>query len=310
MTKITKYFAVATLSIVAVVSVGVARPAEAAALTASQIQAVVSLLQAFGVESSTIATVEQTLSGAQTSTSTTAVSPDLIGLYRIGSEGEGVRLLQLVLAADPSIYPEGIVSGFFGQLTERALKRFQRKHGLEQVGFVGPQTLQRLRAFLAQNQIARERSGKFCVPPGHLVAPGWLKRHGNNDLDITTCTNLPPGIAKKINSGSGSSTTTPPVADTTAPVITEIEVDSIEATSAEVEWKTNEDATSRVYYGTSTPLDLSSASSVFSSTLRNSHSVELSSLASSTIYYYVVESKDAANNTATSSEASFTTASS
>lgn len=48
---------------------------------------------------------------------------------RRGDRGDDVRELQRMLAADPSIYPEALVSGVFGEKTEKALKKFQKKFG-------------------------------------------------------------------------------------------------------------------------------------------------------------------------------------
>lgn len=56
----------------------------------------------------------------------------------VGSVGEDVELLQELLARDKSVYPEGYVSGFFTPLTELAVRRFQRKHGIISSG--GPST--------------------------------------------------------------------------------------------------------------------------------------------------------------------------
>ncbi len=47
---------------------------------------------------------------------------------RLGSSGEEVKLLQTWLAQDRSVYPEGIVSGYFGYLTQRAVIKFQEKY--------------------------------------------------------------------------------------------------------------------------------------------------------------------------------------
>ncbi len=47
-------------------------------------------------------------------------------LYR-GSTGDEVRKLQEFLKQFPDIYPEGLVTGYFGPLTEAAVKRFQEK---------------------------------------------------------------------------------------------------------------------------------------------------------------------------------------
>lgn len=51
-----------------------------------------------------------------------------------------VTRLQQILARYPDIYPEGLITGYFGVATERAVKNFQKKYGLEQVGIVGPKT--------------------------------------------------------------------------------------------------------------------------------------------------------------------------
>lgn len=61
-----------------------------------------------------------------------------------GSEGNDVTKLQELFASDKSIYPEGLVTGIFGPATERAVKRFQAKYGLPQVGRIGPMTREKL----------------------------------------------------------------------------------------------------------------------------------------------------------------------
>jgi len=78
---------------------------------------------------------------------------------------------------------------------------------------------------------------------------------------------------------------------------------SISTTSAIISWTTNENANSSVNYGTT--IDLGSITS--NSSLVTSHSVFLSSLSSSTVYYYNVTSCDAANNCNTTGTNSFTT---
>lgn len=52
-----------------------------------------------------------------------------------------VQCLQQFLKDQASgIYPEGLVTGYFGNLTSLAVKRFQAVHGIPQTGFVGPLT--------------------------------------------------------------------------------------------------------------------------------------------------------------------------
>ena len=67
----------------------------------------------------------------------------------VGSTGPNVTLLQQYLATDPSVYPQGIVSGYYGPLTKNAVAQFQIGYGLPPVGAVGPQTLAKLNAMLA-----------------------------------------------------------------------------------------------------------------------------------------------------------------
>jgi peptidoglycan hydrolase-like protein with peptidoglycan-binding domain len=59
----------------------------------------------------------------------------------LGMSGSDVTALQQFLAADPTLYPEGSVTGYFGPLTAAAVGRYQTKNGLSSVGRVGPSTL-------------------------------------------------------------------------------------------------------------------------------------------------------------------------
>ncbi len=256
-----------------------------------------------------------------------------------GATGDDVMALQAVLAADATVYPEAVITGVFGPLTKKAVERFQMKHGLEAAGRVGPKTLAVLSTQLELTPIAFESSDnlvpdswddviddsddsddtddndvpgrghgkKLCarIAPGHLIAPGWLKRNGMPI--IPECQKLPPGIAK-ILSGRSTSTATSTATtsrDRTAPRIRNIEAEATDD-SVEITWTTNEAATSKVYYSTTTTVTTSSPS-VNSSTLVTSHSVSISSLEDETEYSFMVESKDAAGNTSRSTVRSFET---
>lgn len=92
----------------------------------------------------------------------------LIALYReqgfhftaklgSGSRGEEVSALQTILAKDPAIYPEGLITGYFGLLTRAAVIRFQEKYREEILkpiglalgtGYVGPKTMAKLNELL------------------------------------------------------------------------------------------------------------------------------------------------------------------
>lgn len=58
----------------------------------------------------------------------------------LGESNSDVSSLQTFFADNSSIYPEGIVSGYFGNLTRAGVLRFQAAYGLAQVGRVGPMT--------------------------------------------------------------------------------------------------------------------------------------------------------------------------
>jgi len=62
----------------------------------------------------------------------------------VGMENADVSRLQTLLATDPAVYPEGLITGYFGSLTRAAVRRFQEKYGISPVGRVGPLTRARL----------------------------------------------------------------------------------------------------------------------------------------------------------------------
>lgn len=75
-----------------------------------------------------------------------------------GVSGDEVRLLQEVLSWDKEVYPEAIVSGYYGNLTKKAVIRFQIKNGIEGVGEVGPKTRQALNEYLKRNYLENAKN--------------------------------------------------------------------------------------------------------------------------------------------------------
>ena len=55
-------------------------------------------------------------------------------LLQKGFANSEVRELQQTLKNDSLIYPEGLVTGYFGSLTEKAVQRFQAKYGVINYG--------------------------------------------------------------------------------------------------------------------------------------------------------------------------------
>ena len=245
----------------------------------------------------------------------------LVRQLREGSEGDDVRVLQAMLAADPDIYPEGVISGFFGKKTAQAVKRFQKKHGLFQAGAVGPQTLRELQKLLGKHQLVIVNNGngtttsQLCT----LVKPeqffkGWNKKYKDHDDDdgdddsenrnrlIPICKTVSGDWWNNIFPGGAPTTT--PIVDITAPMLSTIASSNVTTSGATITWTTNESATTQVEYGTTASYG---SMTMINAALLTTHSAALTGLASNTTYHFRVLSKDAANNLATSGDLTFTT---
>jgi len=64
-----------------------------------------------------------------------------------GMADDQVAGLQVLLGQFSNIYPEALVMGYFGPLTEKAVKRFQAVKGISAIGIVGPITRGKLNEF-------------------------------------------------------------------------------------------------------------------------------------------------------------------
>ncbi len=67
--------------------------------------------------------------------------------------GSDVSALQTFLAKDATIYPQGLVTGYFGYLTKAAVSNFQTRNGISSVGRVGPATLPVLNYQISQGSL-------------------------------------------------------------------------------------------------------------------------------------------------------------
>src|SRR3989338_5959238 len=103
------------------------------------------------------ATVTQTTTG-QTTTKTistpSGITITITKSLKVGSQNSEVRSLQQALAQDKTIYPEGLATGYYGPATRNAIIRFQKKYGIEPVGYVGPQTKKKLNEIYGQTTAA------------------------------------------------------------------------------------------------------------------------------------------------------------
>ncbi|MFZ2303560.1 MAG: fibronectin type III domain-containing protein [Minisyncoccia bacterium] len=108
--------------------------------------------------------------------------------------------------------------------------------------------------------------------------------------------------AGNVATSAQQSFVTTAVADTSSPVISSLTTSSVASTTATVSWNTDELATGKLWYGTSTPLTLY----MQNTTLSLTHLFNIIGLTASTTYSLLIESIDNASNTATST-ASFVT---
>lgn len=216
---------------------------------------------------------------------------------RQGSKGEDVKILQAILAADASVYPQGLITGFFGSLTANAVARFQAKFGISGETGIGAATLAKLNAEADSSldiDVDANGNTRPCaiVPPGHLIAPGWLRVKADGTQIVPACQTLPPGIAAQL-SGSLS--------------LSGVVAVNVGSNSATVDWTTNVAATSKVFYSANAPVNMTTAATVSDNALVTAHVISLTGLTANTTYYFVVESRDASGVVMDSAQGSFTT---
>ena len=201
-----------------------------------------------------------------------------------------------------------MITGFFGPKTEEALRKFQRKHGIDAIGIFGPKSQAKILALFAGRELPAgiiKRLGleTSSTTPGSGILTICHKPIGTNPQTLVIAVpalggHLNHGDSVGVCAGSGSAT------DTTAPSLSNITATGISLTGATINWNTNEAATTQVEYGTTTSYG---SSTTLNTTLIASHSVILNSLLNGTLYHFRVISKDAVGNTATSNDMTFTT---
>ncbi|MFA5024430.1 MAG: fibronectin type III domain-containing protein, partial [Patescibacteria group bacterium] len=104
-------------------------------------------------------------------------------------------------------------------------------------------------------------------------------------------------------SGTSANINVSAAADTTAPVLTNIQATAITTTGATITWNTDEIASSTVEYGTTSSYGAASSSD----SLVKPHSIVLTGLTAGTQYHFRVKSTDGSSNTATSVDGTFVT---
>jgi hypothetical protein len=112
-----------------------------------------------------------------------------------------------------------------------------------------------------------------------------------------------------LESGYSNEVNASPNADTTPPVISNVEVTFTSGTTAEIFWTTNEISDSQVQYGTSSESWGSYPNSVVDDAMVQNHLIKVTGLLANVTYYFTVGSTDASDNAGSApTEYSFTTA--
>ncbi len=96
--------------------------------------------------------IEKVENGTNTLVVTNKVSSPIYVINRqlkSGIKGDDISTLQSFLARDMSVYPEGLITGYFGNLTKKAVQKFQEKYNIASkgkagYGEVGPKTKAKL----------------------------------------------------------------------------------------------------------------------------------------------------------------------
>lgn len=271
-------------------------------------------IAALTAQVSALLAAQSAVAGTQASINTTL---GLLGEMSEGMTGEQVKLLQTTLAGDASIYPEKLVTGYYGKLTREAVKRFQKKHGLRIDGKFDRKTSETLEKIFEiakkeQEKNERESNEGNALPCVSAVVSGSTSsalqdsdddNEEDEDNDDRDNENRDERGSKNDYRLSlpcrevGNSTTSLTMSAVTA--------SSVSSTSEMLAWKTNRPAGAKVFYATTSPVSTTSALVWSDGTRATSHRALLSGLIENVTYYFVAESADANNVRVTAAEGSF-----
>ena len=187
----------------------------------------------------------------------------------LGSQGSQVTELQTYLATNASIYPEALVTGYFGALTQAAVQRFQTAQGIvssgspSETGYgrVGPTTMARINS----------------LNGGVVVNGNW-----DTVPAMSTPTIGVTATAATINWATNENTT------------------------GQLFWSTSLIQSDEQTGPNQLPY-ISGTLATDAGGMTTSHSVTVSNLQSNTVYYYVVRSIDTGGNIAITLPATFRT---
>lgn len=269
----------------------------------------------------------------------TDTKTDSIKTMKLGDSGDEVQKLQEQLQQLPEIYPadvdfSSLVSGYYGPLTESAIKSFQESEGLDQTGIANEETKSKLYqrimghateadsspvpvniTDISEIKNLKDLQNQFAQLSSMVSSTQAIQADLQNQVtqlasDLSSLQTTVAGIsaAPAVSSSAPTPVTTTPAP--TALTISNIQISNITKNSASISWTTNNSSTSEIDYSQNSSLPTTNQTVVVgNTTMVTSHKLTTQSLSPGTKYYYRVVSKDTGGTITQSAISSFNTAS-
>ena len=151
-------------------------PSFSYATTVSELQAqITSMLAQMQLIQTQLGSLQST--PASTPSSCPTLTYDLYRGLKDSGTGNQVTALQKFLAQDSSVYPEGLITGYYGQLTEKAVQRWQAKYSVVSSGLpsttgygsAGPKTRARIKEICGVVVPPKVSSGVYEPVAGDIL---------------------------------------------------------------------------------------------------------------------------------------------
>lgn len=173
-----------------------------------------------------------------------------------GSQGQEVTDLQTYLSTNINWYPSGLVTGYFGSLTQGGVQKFQTSEGIVSSG-------------------TPASTGYGRVGPTTMAHLNAAMNPGNQPAAFNTVPVLSPVTVQRGSTGATFTWTTN------------------EPTLGQIYWSTNNIQSDEATGPQQTPFISGSLATDNGGVRTTEHSVTISNLQSNTIYHYVMRSIDA-----------------
>lgn len=249
-----------------------------------------------------VASLQRSLSlkGASNKATTTSQESTLVPAVlsedvRVGSSGSSVAVVQLVLAQQSSsIYPEKLVSGYYGNLTAQAVKRFERTHGLPETGVVSGETKKKFNEVMQQAKIFMGAPGSYCTASS---AQGLSAK--SHTLYVPVCAGSRLALGSDTNNATQIATG--------SPSFFYADVYDVTGAGANIAVGVDRPVKAIAYYAPTTERLSDGSPSVESRVFQKIHALRMGSLKKGVSYNVYVLVTDVSGNMATSSVKSFKT---